>query len=151
MASQYGELRPTSGWVRSGSLGHPCKFQQVLRLGSVSARQSSTGHQPNFAALNRGRHLYSAGRPSCWASAHISSLGLAFYFFLVWLTLCCSCVVCFYCIRFSFFSTMPWDWLGRTSPKWPILCRVGCKTLTRSINRSFLKLYVSGWQLKHFC
>jgi len=26
-----------------------------------------------FAALNRGRHLYSAGRPSRWALAHISS------------------------------------------------------------------------------
>ena len=25
------------------------------------------------AALNRGRNLYSAGRPSCWALAHISS------------------------------------------------------------------------------
>jgi len=23
------------------------------------------------AALNRGRHLYSAGRPACWALAHI--------------------------------------------------------------------------------
>jgi len=31
--------------------------------------------QPNFAALNRGRHLYSAGRPSRWALAHISSHG----------------------------------------------------------------------------
>jgi len=31
----------------------------------------SIGRQPNFAALNRGRHLYSAGRPSRWASAHI--------------------------------------------------------------------------------
>ena len=30
-------------------------------------------HQPNFAALNRGRHLYSAGRPSRWSLAHISS------------------------------------------------------------------------------
>jgi len=28
------------------------------------------------AALNRGRHLYSAGRPSRWAFAHISSLSL---------------------------------------------------------------------------
>jgi len=27
--------------------------------------------QLNFAALNRGRHLYSAGRPSRWALAHI--------------------------------------------------------------------------------
>jgi len=26
------------------------------------------------AALNRGRHLYSAGRPSRWAFAHISSI-----------------------------------------------------------------------------
>ena len=24
-------------------------------------------HEPNFAALNRGRHLCSAGRPSRWA------------------------------------------------------------------------------------
>jgi len=29
--------------------------------------------QPNFAALNRGRHLCLAGRPSRWALAHISS------------------------------------------------------------------------------
>ena len=31
----------------------------------------SSGRQPNFAALNRGRHLCSAGRPSRWALAHI--------------------------------------------------------------------------------
>jgi len=30
-------------------LGHPCKFQRVSRLGSVTARQSRSG--PNFAAL----------------------------------------------------------------------------------------------------
>jgi len=35
---QYGELRPTSGWERSGSLRHPCKFQQISCLGSVAAR-----------------------------------------------------------------------------------------------------------------
>jgi len=71
-ASQYGELRPTSGWDRSGSWGHPSLFQWVSRLGSViTARPSSIGRQPNFAALSRGRHLYSAGRPSRWALAHI--------------------------------------------------------------------------------
>ena len=32
---------------------------------------SSSGRQPNFAVLNRGRHLCSAGRPSRWALAHI--------------------------------------------------------------------------------
>ena len=47
---------------------------RVSRLGSVTARHSSSGRQPNFAALNRGRHLYSAGQPSSWALAHISSL-----------------------------------------------------------------------------
>ena len=40
---------------------------------------------------------------------------------------------CFCCVRLSFFSTTPRDRLGRTSPKWPILCRVGSKTLTQSM------------------
>jgi len=69
--SQHGELRPTSGWDLLASLGHPSTFQLVSPLGSVNARHSSSGRQPNFAALNRGRHLYSAGRPSRWALAHI--------------------------------------------------------------------------------
>jgi len=68
MSSQYGELRLTSGWDPLASLGNPCKFQRVLRLGSVTTRQSSSGRQPNFAALNTGRHLYLAGRPSRWAA-----------------------------------------------------------------------------------
>jgi len=71
MFPQYGELRPTSGWDQSGSLGHPCKSQRVSCLGSVTAWHSSIGRQTNFAALNQGRQLYSAGRPSRWALAHI--------------------------------------------------------------------------------
>jgi len=43
------------------SLGHPCKFQRVSHLGRVTARYSSSGRQPNFAAR----------RPSRWALAHI--------------------------------------------------------------------------------
>jgi len=31
----------------------------------------SSGRQPIFAALNRGRHLCLSGRPSLWALAHI--------------------------------------------------------------------------------
>jgi len=61
MFSQYPERRPTNGWDQFTSLGHPSEFQRVSRLGSVIARHSSSGRQPNFAALNRGRHLYSAG------------------------------------------------------------------------------------------
>jgi len=71
MSSQYGQLRPTSGWDLLASLGHPTTFQWVSRLGSVTARHSSIGRQPIFAALNRGRHLYPAGRLSRWALAHI--------------------------------------------------------------------------------
>jgi len=71
MSLQYGELRLTSGWDRFGSLAHPIKFQRLSRIGIVTARHSSTRRQPNFAALNRGRHLYSAGRPSRWVLAHI--------------------------------------------------------------------------------
>ena len=33
--------------------------------------------------------------------------------------------VCFYCVRFGFFSTKPRHWLGRTSPKWPVVCLMG--------------------------
>jgi len=71
MSLQYGELRPTSGWDRFGCLGYPSEFQLVSRLGFVTAVTSFTAGQPNFAALNRGRHLYSAGRPSRWTLAHI--------------------------------------------------------------------------------
>jgi len=41
MSAQYGEIRPINGWDRSGSLRHPCKFQRVSRLGSVTARWAS--------------------------------------------------------------------------------------------------------------
>ena len=43
MSPQYGELRPTSGWDRSCSLRHPCKFQWVSHLGSVTARHLVVG------------------------------------------------------------------------------------------------------------
>jgi len=78
MSLQYGELWPTNGWDPLASLGHPSKFQRVSRLCSVTARHSSSGRQSNFAALNRGRHLYSAGRPSRWALAHILVFGFCF-------------------------------------------------------------------------
>ena len=86
MSSQYGELRPTNGWDRFGSLGTPAN-QPVSGLGSVTARHSRIGRQPNFAALNRGRHLYSAGRPSRWALAHISSLAF-FYICILYIYIC---------------------------------------------------------------
>jgi len=71
MSPQYGELRPTSSWDCLVSLGHPWKFQLISRLGSITARHSSSVRQPNFAALNRGHHLCLAERPSRCALAHI--------------------------------------------------------------------------------
>jgi len=55
--------------------GTPANFNGFCGLAALlhGARQSSSGRQPNFVALNRGRHLYSSGRPSRWALAHISS------------------------------------------------------------------------------
>jgi len=55
---------PLTAEIGLGVWGTPANFNRVSRLGSVTARHSSIGRQPNFAALNRGRHLYSAGRPS---------------------------------------------------------------------------------------
>ena len=48
--------------------GTPANFNEFRVL---AALLHGTGRQPNFAALNRGRHLYSAGRLSRWALAHI--------------------------------------------------------------------------------
>ena len=66
--------------------GTPANFASWQRY----AWHSSRGRQPNFAALNRGRHLYSAGRPSRWVSAHISSclpFILLYAFCAVWISL----------------------------------------------------------------
>jgi len=56
-------------------LRHPCKFQRVSRLGNVTARHLVVGVSQT-AALNRGRHLCSAGRPSRWALGHILVLSI---------------------------------------------------------------------------
>ena len=137
ISQQYGELRPSNGWHRFISWGHPSKFQRVSLVGFVTTATSLSGGQPNFArclaiswastlyihylghlpraefcqvqnslyvevlrspmlaallhgtpaagvsqTLRRGTwngitelsqrdHLYLAGRPSRWASAHI--------------------------------------------------------------------------------
>jgi len=50
--------------------GTPANFNGFRALAAV-LHGSQVVRQPNFAALNRGRHLCSAGRPSGWALAHI--------------------------------------------------------------------------------
>ena len=61
--------------------GTPANFNGFRVLERYcTAVQSSSEREPNFAALNRGRHLCSAGRPSRWALAYISSFILFFLF-----------------------------------------------------------------------
>jgi len=50
--------------------GTPTNLNRFCILAAL-LHASSNGRQPNFVALNRGRHLCSAGRPSGWALAHI--------------------------------------------------------------------------------
>ena len=63
--------------------GTPANFNGFRVLAALlhGIYSGRPGRQPNFAALNRGRHLCSAGRPSRWALAHI----LVFSFFLFFL------------------------------------------------------------------
>jgi len=74
MFSQNGELRPTSGWDLLSSLGHPSKFQRVLRLGSVTARHSSSGRQPNFVVLNRAPPIFGRAAITLGIDPHSSSI-----------------------------------------------------------------------------
>ena len=81
---------------------------------------------------------------------HTSSLGSSFSF--------CVCLRLAFCVLFwysldylvlvlfafivldlVFLRTMPRDWLKRTAPQWPILCWVGRKTLTQSINQQTIR------------
>jgi len=95
--------RAISSWLRDvltvgksllNSNISPSKFHRVSSLGSVTAQHSSSGRQPNFAVLNRGCHLYLAGRPSRWVLAHIlvsvvkSSLQLSVAYYFYWHELC---------------------------------------------------------------
>jgi len=54
-----------------GEFGAPLPISTGFASWQHYCTASTSGRQPNFAALNRGRNLCSAGRPSRWALAHI--------------------------------------------------------------------------------
>ena len=67
-----------SAEIGSGVWGTLANFNRFHLLAALLHGSQSIGHQPNFAALNRGRrHLYLTGRPSRWALAHISSIEIS--------------------------------------------------------------------------
>ena len=80
---------PLAAEIVSLVWGTVANFNGVSRLGSVTARHTSSGRQPIFAALTRGCHLCSAGRPSRWALVHF-------------LVVVCSLDVC--CLSGCFFA-----------------------------------------------
>ena len=63
-------FRPLAAEIGSGVWG-PLQISTGFASWQCYCTASSSGRQLNFAALNRGRHLCSAGRPSGWALAHI--------------------------------------------------------------------------------
>ena len=72
MSPQYANFGPLAAEIVSLVWGTPGNFNMFCVLaallhGTLVVVVSQT------AALNRGRHVYSAGRPSRWTLAHISS------------------------------------------------------------------------------
>jgi len=61
---------PLAAEIGSGVWGTPANFNGFRVLAAL-LHDTINERQPHFAALKRGRHLYSAGRPSRWALAHI--------------------------------------------------------------------------------
>jgi len=102
LCRMFGRLPPVTLYTFSGALftdGILSGAKFTLRpnlafsyIGCVTARHSSSRHQPNFAAFSRGRHLYSTGRPSRWTSAHILVMVALWnradhYIFILWFLL----------------------------------------------------------------
>jgi len=94
------------------------------------------------AALNRGRHLYSAGRPSRWALAHISSLSFVFVHLFVfsilyvfWFSLDCFVLVLFAFVVLGLVSPVLCHEVGWEEHLQNELFCVECdvKTLTQSM------------------
>jgi len=74
---------------------------------------STSGRQANFAALNTGRHLCSAGRPSGWALAHI----LVYVYFVLWY-ICFDWWMCAFVVLGLVFPYQAKRLVWGTSPKW---------------------------------
>ena len=67
-------LGPLTAEIGSGVWGTPSDFNRFHVLAALLHGTLVVGVSQT-AAFNRGRHLYSAGRPSGWALGHISSYG----------------------------------------------------------------------------
>jgi len=102
LLSQYGELRPTSGYrLRSvGEFGAPQQIQRVLRLGFVIAPTSLNGGQPNFAP--------------CLA---ISCAGILYINFFTGGGLCCLTEFCHAAAKFTLRPSLAFSNIGITTAR----------------------------------
>ena len=82
MSPQYGELWPAAD-IGPVVWDIPANFNGFRVLAALLHGNLVVGVSQT-AALNRGRHLYLAGRPSRSAFAHISSLALNYTEHLYW-------------------------------------------------------------------
>jgi len=115
--------------IGSGVWGTRANFNG-FRILAALLHDTSSRRQPDFATLNRGRHLYSTGRPSRWALAHISS-----YY----------CYVCLCTGKQRRALAMLWRQMLRS---WSCT-RTTCRTLISRWRQS-----TPGWRsllLLHFC
>ena len=67
----FRRLSPRNGILPGAKFTLRPPILALSYIGSITARHSSSGCEPNFAAFSTRRHLYWAGRPSRWALAHI--------------------------------------------------------------------------------
>jgi len=74
---------PLAAEIISLVWGTPGNFNRFCVLAALLHSTLVVGVSQT-AALNRGRHLYSAGRPSRWALAHISSILVCFDVLFHW-------------------------------------------------------------------
>jgi len=81
MSPQYGILGPLADEILLLVWDTPDNFNRFRVLAALLHGTLVVGVSQT-AALNRGCHIYSAGRPSRWALAHISS------FYLLMVALC---------------------------------------------------------------
>ena len=92
--------------------------------------------------LERGADLHMAQlMPLPFTVSYFSKIQIGFTFLVPAhpdkgpLNVCVWWMCAFVVLGLVFFHTKPWDWLGETSPKWPIMLRVGRKPTTQSVNR----------------
>jgi len=91
----FGSLAAEICWLVWGTPAHFSGFRIL-----AAARHSSSGRQSNFAALNRGRHLYLAGQPSRLELAHILVANVSpvkLWTIVLWVFICKCWKCCLLC------------------------------------------------------